>query len=261
MHRVRARALLAALSLGCAALLAGCGSAPETSDPTGVDGLQIPTPSPDPDDFVEGVENPWLALEPGTVRTYAVVDPASSVPRLQELTMTMSVGERTRSVAGIDATVVEEALLDRQGELLAERERWLAEDADGNVWLLGRSSSGGDEDAWGSWWADGGTWEAGVAGAQAGLVMPAEPRAGDGFREGLAEGAPDVRVRVVDLDAALDVPAGDFTQVLEAEVTSVGQQAETTSTTWYAAGTGLLAEQVVAGGVRRIELVSAGSVP
>ncbi|GAB2886006.1 hypothetical protein [Nocardioides pacificus] len=258
MHRLRARALLAALSLGCAALLAGCGSAPEPSDPTGVDGLQIPTPSPQPDDFVEGVDNPWLALEPGTVWTYAVVDPTSSAPR--ELTMTMSVGERTRSVAGIDATVVEETLLDQTGETLAERERWLAEDADGNVWLLGRSSSGDDEDAWGSWWAGGGAWEAGVAGARAGLVMPAEPRVGDGFREGLADGAPDVRVRIVDLDAAVDVPAGDFTGALETEVTSVGEQTGT-STTWYAAGTGLLAEQVVAGGVRRIELVSVDSVP
>ncbi len=44
------------------AVLAGCGSAPKEIDPTGVDGLVIPTPDPDPTDFVEGVDNRYLPL-------------------------------------------------------------------------------------------------------------------------------------------------------------------------------------------------------
>ncbi len=64
----------AAGSPGAAAvlLLAGCGSAgaPGTTAPAGVDGLEIPTPSPDPRDFVERIDNPYLPLVPGSHWTY-----------------------------------------------------------------------------------------------------------------------------------------------------------------------------------------------
>ena len=57
-------------------LLTACGGAgqanPEKIGPRGVDELVIPTPDPDPADFVDGVDNPWLPLQPGTVWTYAV---------------------------------------------------------------------------------------------------------------------------------------------------------------------------------------------
>ncbi len=53
--------MLAALTV-----LTGCGSASVSSPPSGVDELVIPTPSPDPDDFVAAVDNPWFPLEPGT---------------------------------------------------------------------------------------------------------------------------------------------------------------------------------------------------
>ena len=48
--------------------------ASERSPPTGVDELVIPTPSPDPADFVAVVDNPWLPLEPGRTWTYDVTD-------------------------------------------------------------------------------------------------------------------------------------------------------------------------------------------
>ena len=47
------------------ALLAfGCGTASEPSPPSGVDELTIPTPSVDPGDFVERIDNPWLPARP-----------------------------------------------------------------------------------------------------------------------------------------------------------------------------------------------------
>ena len=63
--------LAAGLAIGLAAAsLSGCAGGPPQVDPAGVDGLEIPTPSPDPRDFVASVDNPWLPLEPGTVWTY-----------------------------------------------------------------------------------------------------------------------------------------------------------------------------------------------
>ena len=55
-----AAAVLAGALAGCA----GIGQ-PAPYDSPGINGLVIPTPSADPDVFVEVVDNPWLALEPG----------------------------------------------------------------------------------------------------------------------------------------------------------------------------------------------------
>src|SRR5690242_18312430 len=53
-----------------AGALTGCGASPAPLGPTGIDELTIPTPSPDPADFVADVDNPWFPLPPGTTWTY-----------------------------------------------------------------------------------------------------------------------------------------------------------------------------------------------
>ena len=65
---------------------APAGAAPRRPDspPSGVDELKIPTPSPDPDDFVRGIDNPWLAARarraPGATRSPATRRGRSSSP-------------------------------------------------------------------------------------------------------------------------------------------------------------------------------------
>ncbi len=44
--------------------VSGCSSFSDPSEPTGVDLLTIPTPSPEPADFVDVVDNPWFTLDP-----------------------------------------------------------------------------------------------------------------------------------------------------------------------------------------------------
>ena len=61
---------------------------------------------------------------------------------------------------------------------------FFAQDRDGNVWWLGRA----------------GEWEAGVDGARAGLVVPADPRVGDGYRMALLEGVVEDRAEVTAVD-------------------------------------------------------------
>ena len=90
----------------------GCGAAgqanPEKIGPRGVDELVIPTPDPDPDDFVDAVTNPWLPLAPGTVWTYDVA--GSEVQQLE-----VRVEERRRVVAGVACVVVHSTGTDRDG--------------------------------------------------------------------------------------------------------------------------------------------------
>ena len=202
-----------ALRLLPAALLlavAGCGSAPGTIGPSGVDELTIPTPSPDPDDFVDGIDNPWLPLAVGSTWTYAV--DGSGPAR----TVTTTVTPRVRELAGVTTTEVTTTETTGAGRTLASASAWYAQDQKGNVWLfgeagtayvLGRRTPVGD-------------WVAGVGGAEAGLAMPAVPRVGDGYQRGYAPGVVDDRVTVQSLDSTLTTGVGELSGLLATEDSS-----------------------------------------
>src|SRR5687768_8151061 len=104
-----------ALGAGLAALtLTGCAGGPPRVDPAGVDGLEIHTPSPDPRDFVAGVDNPWFPLEPGTVRTYRATGGGATE------TIVVTVTDRTRVVQGVPTTVVHEVATDARGRTVED---------------------------------------------------------------------------------------------------------------------------------------------
>lgn len=177
-----ARVLAAGLVLG----LSGCGGIgqPAAYDQPGINGLVVPTPSPDPDDFVDVVDNPWLPLEPGTRWTYDVARDGSPLG-----TVVVDVRDDIVPVAGLDATAVEIAT-DLGGPVTVET-RLYAQDDDGNVWLVGVESV---EDA---------SWRAGTDGAEAGLAMPAQPRLGDGWLAYAVPSLPEASRRVVDLSTTM----------------------------------------------------------
>ncbi|GCD92198.1 hypothetical protein NLS1_42040 [Nocardioides sp. LS1] len=236
------RRVLAALSLLLVlpAGLAACAGGPPTVAPTGVDELTIPTPTPDPSDFVdpdtdESAVNPWFPLEPGRVWTY----------RRHELQDTyverVTVTDRTRVVAGVTTRVVGDELVDTSQRVVSSHERYYAQDSLGNVWFFGVA----------------GDWEAGAAGAEAGLAMPAHPRLGDGFVVDAGPGTAEDRAEVLALDAKRDVPAGSFDDLLEVEQTTP-HQTGLVRRAYYAAGVGLVFQETVAGGTELVELVARG---
>lgn len=111
MHHVVRRAAAVLLTAG---LLAGCASDPDPSPPSGVDELTIPTPSPDPDDFVEGIDNPWLALNPGVgVR---LSGPTGEIE--------VEADAEPTTLEGVPVTAVR----------VGDQTLFLAQDRDGNVW-------------------------------------------------------------------------------------------------------------------------------
>lgn len=199
---------------GAAVLLtAGCGSASDPSPPAGVDELVIPTPSPDPDDFAERVDNPWFPLVVGATWTYE-----STVPAGSTVTMTAEAGP---TIAGVSTTALRTVA---DGGEPAVTLDYFAQDDDGNVWWFGRE----------------GEWRAGEDGAEAGVAMLARPRFGDGYREALGDGVVDQRSEIVALDGEVDTPAGAYDDVQVVETTSpVTGWSETTS--YYARGVGLVA--------------------
>ena len=196
VRRAWAPAVLAAASIA----LAGCASDPPTVSPSGVDLLEVPTPSPDPDDFVERIDNPWLPLLPGARWTFETGSGEAS---------SLAATGRTRQIAGVTVTELRSS-----GGATEPSVLWLAQDEAGNVWLFGATEEGE-------------SWEAGEDGARAALAMPAAPRRGDGWVGADPPGDAESRVTAVEVD--------DDRTVLE--VTSSRQPGVTVTTT-YARGTG-----------------------
>ncbi|WP_110182829.1 hypothetical protein [Nocardioides solisilvae] len=226
--RVPARYAAPAAAAVVLALAAGCGSAPPPSPPSGVDELVVPTPSPDPADFVDEVDNPWLPLTAGSVWTRRVTS-ADGV-RTEEARVT-----GTRSVAGVTATEVRTARAGGAGPADL-RVEWFAQDRGGNVWLLGEQ----------------GVWEAGEDGAEAGLAMPADPRRGDGFARWAQEQEVRAVVLVGEREASATLPAGRFTDLLETTWSERSDGADEEWTVWSASGVGEVLRQGPEG---RVELV------
>ncbi len=168
----RAGTLLGAVLL--ATTLASCGSASPEYDEVGIDELVIPTPSPDPDDFLGYIDNPWLAYEQGSEWRYDVNDGATATVRVEPSNLL---------VGGVRVTSVVTETMVGEGPALSTTD-YFAQDRDGNVWWFGRA----------------GEWDVTVAGAEAGLAMPASPRVGDGWRLALLDGVVEDRATVLSVD-------------------------------------------------------------
>jgi hypothetical protein len=163
VRRVLGRALAGTL---VAVALAGCGTGAMPYPPTGVDELVIPTPSPQAADFVDRIDNAWLPLRPGRTWVYDVRRTGHP-----DGVRTVSVLTAPVVVAGIRATAVR-TVFERPGEPGTTRTDYYAQDTRGDVWWFGRD----------------GLWQAGREGAEAGLVITATPRLGDGYRAAYAPG-------------------------------------------------------------------------
>jgi hypothetical protein len=92
----------------------------------------------------------------------------------------MHVTRRTKTIAGITATVVSDNVYEPPPKLLEKTFDYYAQDDKGNVWYLGENTKellrGGKVDTAGSWLA-------GRRGAKPGLVMEADPRVPDAYRQ------------------------------------------------------------------------------
>jgi len=236
--------LLAAGAVLGSLLVAGCGSEPVMSGPSGVDSLEIPTPSADPADFVEGIDNQWLPLAHGNAWVY------ESMGTEQETT-TVTVTDQTKVIQGVTTTVVHDVVTDADGEVLEDTFDWFAQDSAGNVWYFGEDSTEYDEQGRPD---TEGSWEAGVDGAQAGIVMLAKPRVGDGYQQEFSEGVAEDRATVLSLDESVNVPFGSFADLLQTQETNPLEPG-VTERKYYARGVGLVFEEGVSGSFERSQLV------
>lgn len=260
LPRMQPRTFLVA-AVGVAALsgLAACGSDPAPETATAASTTSV-VPSTDPvidpgdggdyhatltaADAVDRIDNPYFPLLPGSRWVYEGT--ADGVPER----VVVEVLDERRTVMGISAVVVrDQAFVD--GVLAEDTLDFFTQDAEGNVWYLGEETAEYED---GSIASTEGSWEAGVDGAQPGLVMPAHPVVGDAYRQEFLPGTAEDMGEVLATDGSVALPVGVFAEVvttrdwtpLEPEV--IEEKA-------YAPGVGLIQEADVAGGDGAAELV------
>jgi hypothetical protein len=99
-----------------------------------------------------------------------------------------------------------------------------------------------------------GSWEAGVDGAVPGIIMPADPRPTDAYRQELYRGHAEDQAWIVQRHGVAHVPYGDFTHVVRSFEWS-RLEPHVLSEKLYAPGLGIVRERSIAGGQELLFLV------
>jgi hypothetical protein len=159
----------------------------------------------EPADFVERIDNPYWPMAPGTTWVYREADTHGSEQRV-----VVKVKTRTKEILGITATVVRD-VVSQDREIVEDTRDWYAQDVCGNVWYLGENTKEYED---GEVVSTAGSWEAGIDGAQAGVIVPADPQVGMTYRQEYSEGEAEDAAEVLSLNEQAQVPFGHFRDVL-----------------------------------------------
>jgi hypothetical protein len=242
--RLGALALAAMVAGSCGGETSGGSSGAPRNPAALVEGKPY-RPRIDPADFVSVIDNPYLPLRPGTRWVYQGISEGE-----RERTV-VSVTNQTRDILGVTATVVRDQVF-VAGELAEDTFDWFAQDRSGNVWYFGEETAEYEE---GEVVTRKGSWEAGVDGAQPGIVMLGDPRVGAMYRQEYYEGQAEDLGRVIALDESVSVPYDSFSDVLVTEDwTSL--EPKVLENKFYARGVGPVLERKVKGGEEVLRLVA-----
>ena len=191
--------------------------------------------------------NPYFPLQPGTVTRYRGTDEG------QRLHETVSVTHRTRLIEGVRTRVVLDVLRRVDGSLAEKTHDWYADDRDGNAWYFGERTA--TYDRHGHVQSREGSWEAGVDGARAGLIMPADPHLTDAYRQELYRGHAEDQAWVVQSRSTVRTPMRRFRNVVRTFEWS-RLEPGVVSVKLYARGVGIVREKDLAGGTETFAVVS-----
>jgi hypothetical protein len=245
-----------AVTLAVTLAVAGCGgeqppagspggSAPATTATTAAAAAPAVDPARiDPASFTNRIDNPYLPLAPGTrFRSEGTSEEGRE-------TVVVEVTRRTRRILGVPTVVVRDTVR-RDGQLVEDTFDWYAQDRAGNVWYFGEATREYED---GKVVSTAGSWEAGVRGAQPGIVMKARPQVGDRYRQEHYKGHAEDMAEVLSVDEQVKVPFGSFTEVVRTK-DFTPLEPDVVEHKYYARGVGFVLEVMVEGGSDRLELV------
>lgn len=268
---------LAALTLTLS--LAGCSQATGTAGPTAsaaatgtpapistAVGTPAPTPVPtfarnpapvvdgqpyvqtiDPAQFVGGIDNPFFPMIRGAS---FVFDGAEHVE------INVEVGGK--EILGVYTTIVRDKVF-VDGQLVEDTSDWYAQDVQGNVWYFGEQTAEYEN---GQVTSTAGSWEAGVNGAQPGIVMLAVPEAGDQYRQEFLAGEAEDLAEIIATQGDVTSRAGTWSggDVLVTEEWTPLEPGVRERKT-YARGVGVVEIRTIEGGDDVTTLTSTSLIP
>jgi len=245
--------LLIAATTACGG--GGGGSQSTTSQPTNETASGTTTFSPpqgsepvqlDPAEFTTEIDNPYFPMAPGSRRVFRETDAEGAVRRVE-----VTVTNDTKTIIGIETRVVHD-IVTEDGQVTEDTFDWYAQDSEGNLWYLGEDTKEYEN---GKLKSTEGSWEAGVDGAQPGIIIPAHPQPGMTFREEYYAGQAEDHAEILSLNAHAKVPYGTFDNALQTR-NFTPLEPNLVEEKFYAPGVGPVLEITVAGGSDRTELLS-----
>lgn len=258
---LRARSTVTVALLGL--LLSACGgrnsaTPSATADPVADAATELSLPQGDepvtldPEQFTTMIDNTYWPMEVGKRWTYRETDPDGGVSEV-----VVVVTDQTREIAnGVTARVVRDTVT-VDGQIIEDTNDWYAQDADGNIWYLGEDTAEFED---GQISSRGGSFEAGVDGALAGIAVPADPRPGMRYRQEYYQGEAEDNGEVLSIHEMADVPLGHYADMLLTKDT-ITLEPDVLEYKLYAPGVGLVVALGVSGGGGREELVAIDTAP
>jgi hypothetical protein len=199
----------------------------------------------DPAEFTSEIDNPYWPMAPGSRWVYREIDTEGTAQKVVvEVT-----GETRRIANGIDAAVVRDTVTEN-GEPIEVTDDWYAQDSEGNVWYMGEDTAEYEN---GEVVTRAGSFEAGVDGAQPGIIMPANPEPGIEYRQEYYEGEAEDRAAIITVgEEQVEVPAGHYTDVvMTRDVVPLEPRVEELK--FYARGVGPVMAAAISGGAPGFE--------
>ena len=236
LNRTRSTAIIVGALAVAAVVAASVATAGPVALPQGSEPVEL-----DPANFSTRIDNPYFPLVPGDRHVFRETD------RQTRQRVIVSVSNRTRLIAdGVVARIVHDRVTER-GRVVEDTFDWYAQDSAGNVWYLGEDTV---ECRNGRIQNRSGSFEAGVDGAQPGVIMPADPVPGLEYRQEYYAGEAEDRAKVLSVDEQTEVPFGHFTGVLLTK-DLVPLEPRVSEYKMYGRGVGLLLAVTTSGGEGR----------
>jgi len=225
------------VSTAAAAQSGGRGDLPQGSEPVKLD----------PADFTTRIDNSYWPMVPGDKWVYRETDQKGTEYRVE-----VTVTDHTKKIAnGVEARVIYD-VVSHHGQPVEVTYDWYAQDKAGNVWYLGEDTAEYEN---GKVTSRAGSFEAGVDGAQAGIIIPANPRDGMAYRQEYYKGEAEDKAEILSTDEQVEVPFGHFTGALMTR-DLVPPEPKVSEYKLYARDVGPVLDIQTSGGSSREELIS-----
>ena len=200
----------------------------------------------DPANFVSNIDNPYFTLKPGSILVYEGVNESKEKVRKE-----VEVTREKKTIRGVSALVIRDRVWEG-GELVEDTDDWYAQDKDGNVWYFGEDSKQIEK---GKVASTEGSWQDGVKGAKAGIIMKGRPQVGDAYRQEFLKGEAEGLGQIVGINKQVTTKQKSYDNCIVIKEWTP-QEPKITEQKFYCPDAGnLVFEEKTAGESGRMELI------